>query len=202
MSIDFNHIDIVGDKVRLRPTRATDAKVAHRLVTDEAVLSNLAWDGPTNEEELRDTFRRWEEEMKKGESYNMAIEHSDQPGLIGCIDIRFPKHPRQADIGYWMGVPFWNKGYMTDAIRLACHLSFKHLNAVRAYATVFVGNIGSRQALEKNGFSLDGTMRCHVNKRGRWLDCWFFTLLRAEWEAKRERFYPRHEEVVVARNKG
>ena len=81
-----------------------------------------------------------------------------------------------------------------------CHLSFQHLDAVRAYATVFVGNIASRRALEKNGFSLDGTMRSHVYKRGRWLDAWFFTLLRAEWEADRVMFSPTHEEVVVARN--
>lgn len=201
MSVGFSHIDIVGDKVRLRPMRATDAREAYRLVTNEAVLSTLAWDGPTNEEELFNTYRQWEEEVKTGESYNLAIERADQPGLMGCIGIRFRRHPLQADIGYWLGVPFWNKGYMTEAVRLACHLSFEHLNAVRAYATVFVGNVGSRRALEKNGFSLDGTLRWQVYKRGGWVDGWFFTLLRPEWERNREKFCPRYEEVVVVREK-
>ena len=200
MPIGFSYIDIVGDKVRLRPTRATDAKVAYQLVNNEAVLSNLLWDGPANQEEVADTYRRWEHEVKAGESYNFAIECADQPGLIGCIGSRLITHPLQADIGYWLGAPYWNRGYMTDAIRLTCHLSFKYLDVVRVYATVFVGNEGSRCALEKNGFSLDGTLRWHVVKRGRWRDEWFLSLLRSEWEGDQARYRPRHEEVVVVRN--
>ena len=201
MSVGFSHIDIVGEKVRLRPIRAADARAAYRLVKNEAVLSTMAWDGPADEGELRDTYTRWDEEIKTGESCNLTIERADQPGLIGCIGIRFPRHPLQADIGYWLGEPFWNQGYMTEAIRLVCHFSFKYLNAARVYATVFVGNIGSRRTLEKNGFSLDGTLRCHVYRRGKWMDGWFFTLLRPEWERTREEFYPRCEEVVVARER-
>ena len=121
--------------------------------------------------------------------------------FMGCIGARLRLHPHQADIGYWLGVPYWNRGYMTEAIRLICHFCFKHLDAIRTYATVFVGNVGSRRALEKNGFSLDGTLRQHLSKRDEWLDAWFLTLLRSEWDNRREIFCPRYEEVVVARNK-
>ncbi len=201
MSIGFSHIDIVGEKIRLRPMRASDAEAAYKLVKNEAVLSTLAWDGPTNEAELRNTYRQWEEEVKTGEGCHMAIEQLEQPGAIGCIDIRFPGHPLRADIGYWLGEPFWNRGYMTDAIRLLCNFSFQYLDTVCIYAPVFAGNIGSRRALEKNGFSLDGTIKSYHCKHSEWKDAWYLTLLRTEWEEKRERFYPRHEEVVVARNK-
>ncbi|MBI2288666.1 MAG: GNAT family N-acetyltransferase [Chloroflexi bacterium] len=197
MSVGFSYVDIVGDKVHLRPTQATDASVAYRLVKNGAVVSNLAWDGPTSKEELLNTYRQWEEETKSGEKYHFAIEHSEQHGLIGCIDIRFPSHPLQADIGYWLGEPFWNRGYMTDAVRLVCHFSFKYLDTARVSATVFAGNIGSRRALEKNDFSLDGTLRCHVYKHGKWMDGWFFSLLRTEWEPNRGKFVPSHEVVVT-----
>jgi len=200
MPIGFSHIDIVGDKVRLRAMRAGDARIAYRLVANDAILSNLSWDGPANEEEVADTYRRWEDGLKIGEICGLAIEHADQPDLIGCITVRFPRHPQQANIGYWMSEPFWNKGYMTDAIRLACHLSFQHLDAVRVCATVFVGNIASRRALEKNGFSIDGTLRSHIFKRGEWRDAWFFTLLRSEWETNREIYQPRHEDVVLTKD--
>ena len=199
MPVGFEQINIVGDKVRLRPVRSGDARVAYSLLTNDAILSNLAWDGPASEKEVRETYQRWAEQLKTGDYYPFAIERADQSGLMGCIDIRFSRHPQQADIGYWLGEPFWGNGYMTEAVRLICHLSFQHLDAVRAYATVFVDNIASRRALEKNGFSLDGTMRSHVHKRGRWLDTWFFTLLRTEWEADRARFTPTHEEVVMVR---
>ena len=197
MSVGFSHIDIVGEKVRLRPVMATDAGAAYRLVKNEAVLSTMAWDGPADEGELRDTYTRWEEEMQTGESCNLTIERADQPGLIGCIGIRFPRHPLQVDIGYWLGEPFWNQGYMTEAVRLVCYFSFKYLDGVRVYATVFVGNIGSRRALEKNGFSLDGTLRSHVYKRGEWMDGWFFTLLRSEWEHNSKKISPSYEDVIA-----
>ncbi|MFC2011897.1 GNAT family N-acetyltransferase [Chloroflexota bacterium] len=197
MSVILKKIDIAGEKIRLRPIRAADAEAAYKLVKNEAVVSTLAWDGPSDKEELRDTYTGWEEEIRNGDSYNLVIEEVDQPGLIGCIDIRFPRHPLQADIGYWLGEPFWDKGYVTEAVGLACHLAFKYLGAARAYATVFVGNTGSRRALEKNGFSLDGTLRSHVYKRGEWKDGWFFTLLRDEWERNRGKFTPEYEDVVA-----
>ena len=55
-----------------------------------------------NEKEVFDTYGRWEEEIKTGQSCNLAIEQLDRPVLIGCITIRFPRHPQQADIGYWL----------------------------------------------------------------------------------------------------
>jgi len=197
----FEHIELVGDKVRLRPIRASDAVDAYRLLTDDAVLANLAWDGPASEAEIADTYARWETEFRAGEHCALAIELADKPGMVGCINARFPRHPRQADIGYWLGVPHWNQGCMTEAVRLVCYLSFKHLDAARAYATVFTRNMASRKVLEKNGFSVDGTLRHHVFKRGEFVDSWFLTLLRPEWETGWEWFSPRLENIVFARGK-
>jgi len=200
MSIGFERVELAGDSVRLRPTRPNDAADAYRLVSDEAVLKWLLWDGPNAEEELAETFHRWQEGLETGEGYHFAIERTDESGLIGCIGSRLTEHRLQADIGYWLGVPYWNRGYMTEAIRLICHFSFEYLGAVRVYAAAFVGNVGSRQALEKNGFSLDGTLRSHVLKRGEWRDEWFLSLLRSEWERDRTMFLPRYENIAVIRS--
>ena len=198
MSRGFAKIDIVGDRVRLRPVRAADAKAAYSFLTDEAILSWLLWDGPSDESEVFDTYSQWETELKAGKSFHLAMERPGHPGIIGCIGIRLPAHPQQADIGFWLGVPFWGKGYMSDAIRLACHFCFQYLNVVGVHAEVFTGNDRSRRALEKNGFSLDGTLRWHFLKRGQWRDTWFLSLLRSEWQPKRDWFRPRYEEVVPA----
>jgi RimJ/RimL family protein N-acetyltransferase len=199
MSIRFEHIELVGDKVRLRPIQESDAAEAYRLLTDDAVLANLAWDGPASEAEIAETYTRWQTEFRAGENCCLAIERADKPGMVGCINARFPRHPQQADIGYWLGTPYWNNGYMTEAVRLVCHLSFEYLDAVRAYATVFTRNIASRRVLEKNGFSIDGTLRSHVFKRGQFVDSWFMTLLLSEWEVEREKYLPRHEDVIAAK---
>ena len=198
MPVGFERIELLGDKVRLRPIREADATDAYRLVVDEAVLANLAWDGPASEAEIAETYRHLER-LRTGESYSLAIEEVTKSGLIGGISARPRLHPQQIDIGYWLGVPYWNQGYMTEAVRLVCHFSFVYLDAVRAYATVFTSNVASRKVLEKNGFSVDGTLRHHVFKRGEWYDEWFLSLLRFEWEVEKQRYTPRHEDVVVAK---
>ncbi len=198
MPIIFKKLDITGEKVHLRQIRANDAEKAYLFLKNDAVLSNLAWDGPASQQEVYTTYKQWEEEMKNGESYRLAIERVELSDIIGCIDIRFPKHPQQADIGYWLGESFWNKGNMTDAVRLACYLSFHYLDAVKTAAGVFVGNTGSKRALEKNGFSLDGTMRSQVYKRGEWRDVWLFSLLRSEWESRQNYYLPGHEDIIIA----
>jgi len=189
----FRKIDILGDKVRLREPREEDTPEYYRLVKNDAVLANIAWDGPENETEVRNSCLRFQREIRSGQSHHLIIESAGGPGVLGLIAVRFPRHPLQADIGYWLGEPFWNKGYMTEALRLMCWFAFKHLNSVRAYATVFVGNAGSRCVLENNGFTLDGTLRYHVYKRGNWLNTWFFTLLREEWQE----FTPRGTDIEV-----
>ena len=201
MPVGFEYVELVGHTVRLRPVREDDAVDAYHLVTDDVVLANLAWDGPADETEIAETYCRWEKELVSGENHCFAIERIGISSLVGCIDAWFPRHPRQADIGYWLGVPYWNNGYMTEAVRLICYLCFNYLDSARICATVFVGNTGSRRVLEKNGFSLDGTLRQHVFKRGQFLDSWFLTLLRPEWEKDKARYLPAHKNIILAGNK-
>ncbi len=201
MPAGFSHIELVGDKVRLRPIREGDATNAYRLFMDDRVLSRLVTEGLAFLEEQREVYRGMAERLRTGESYNLAIEEVAKPGLIGGIGARPRLHPQQIDIGYWLGVPYWNNGYMTEAVRLVCHFSFVYLDAARAYATAFTSNVASRKVLEKNGFSVDGTLRSHVFKRGEWRDQWFLSILRSEWEVKREWYRPHHEDIVLAEGK-
>lgn len=193
----FRRLNLLGDKVRLRVVEEEDVDSIYPLVTSQAVLATLAWDGPADKAELRRSYRRWNREARSGQSHYLSIEKADRPGAIGCIGLRYPHHPLQADLGYWLGEPYWNSGYTSEAVRLLCHLSFQYLNAERLHAIVFVGNSGSRRVLEKNGFSLDGRLRKHFLKGEKWLDGWFFSLLREEWQDNRERYLPGSEDVLV-----
>jgi RimJ/RimL family protein N-acetyltransferase len=148
----FTHFEISGNKIRLRPIRIEDAEIRYRLHQDKAVLTYLATRGYTNVAEVSGRLQEAVNEWQTGQSYMCAIERLNEPGFIGNISIRFRLHPQQADIGYWVGQEFWNKGYVTEAVRLACHVCFKHLKSNKVYATVFVGNDASRRVLEKNGF--------------------------------------------------
>jgi RimJ/RimL family protein N-acetyltransferase len=75
-----------------------------------------------------------------------------------------------AEIGYWIGEPYWGKGIAGRAVALITANGFGELNLVRIYAGVFDFNIASMKVLEKNGFQKEGIFRHAVIKNGRICD--------------------------------
>ena len=85
---------------------------------------------------------------------------------------------KSAEIGYWLSEPYWEKGVTTSAISKICKLAFETFDIVRIYATPFEHNIGSKRALEKNGFVLEGIMKNGAFKAGNLLNyCMYAKLL-------------------------
>ncbi|GHT38330.1 N-acetyltransferase [Bacteroidia bacterium] len=81
-----------------------------------------------------------------------------------------------AELGYWLGEPFWNKGIMTAAvIRLADYL-FEHTNIVRLFASVFDHNQASARVLEKAGFRFVGLHHKAAYKNNRFIDMRYYEL--------------------------
>ncbi|MEO8632351.1 MAG: GNAT family protein, partial [Chloroflexota bacterium] len=76
----------------------------------------------------------------------------------------------------------WGKGYATEAMRLRTRYAFRDLNLHKLMTEVFVGNVASRRALEKNGYRSIGTSRDHFFTLGRWQDIWLGEVLREDWE--------------------
>ena len=87
---------------------------------------------------------------------------------------------RSGELGYWLAEPFWGKGIMTRAVREICREAFKALSIVRIYAAPYAYNTGSRRVLEKAGFTLEGTLRQSVYKRGELFDSCIYSLLKEE----------------------
>src|SRR4029450_4894218 len=75
-------------------------------------------------------------------------------------------HRLPAEIGYWLGEPFWGRGIATQALRALTEWVFATTPLVRIYAHVFAWNPASARVLEKCGFTLDGRMRSSVIKDG------------------------------------
>lgn len=109
--------------MRLRPVRRDDAPAAFTLVSDDLVMRNLLWDGPSSVEDVAIAFEAMGLPGDGGgdAGYTFAIEAVTRTGIIGCIAALPRQHPRQFDIGYWLGVPHWGGGLMTDAVRLVTH---------------------------------------------------------------------------------
>ena len=56
------------------------------------------------------------------------------------------------ELGYWLGVPYWGRGYATEAVRALIDLAFRDPTVTRVIAETFPDLIPSIRVLEKNGF--------------------------------------------------
>ncbi len=105
-------------------------------------------------------------------------------GLMGVVGlICDPEHDR-AELGYWLGRPFWGKGATTAAVRLAVDYAFLELKVRRVYAYCFAGNIASRRVLEKNGLFYEGCLKQHTVRMGTVHDLLCFGLLKEDYLGK------------------
>ena len=85
-----------------------------------------------------------------------------------------------AELGYWLGEPFWGRGIMTEAVPAIVQLGFERLPLHRIEAYVYDNNPASARVLEKAGFTLEGRLRRSVVKDGCVLDSFLFAKLRED----------------------
>lgn len=95
-------------------------------------------------------------------------------GLFRGSDV----YVKSAELGYWLGRDFWGRGVMTRAVEEICAMGFARWDIVRIHADPYAANVGSRRVLEKAGFTLEGTLRQSVFKRGRLQDSCVYALPR------------------------
>lgn len=98
-------------------------------------------------------------------------------GGIG-IELGIDVFRRSAEIGYWLGEPYWGRGIATEALRAMTEYAFAHFDICRLEAGVFEWNPASARVLEKAGYTLEGRARRGVVKDGRTGDRLLYGLVR------------------------
>ncbi len=99
-----------------------------------------------------------------------AIEiNGEAAGSIG-LHPQTDVHLKNAELGYFLGEPYWGKGIMTKAIRQMVDYGFKTFEITRIFARPFGTNFGSQRVLEKAGFVLEGRFEKILFKNGEYLD--------------------------------
>lgn len=113
---------------------------------------------------------------------NLAIEASGEAaGGIG-FEPGTDVERYSAEIGYWLGEPFWGRGIVTEALSLVTDYAFAERNLLRLYALPFADNVASARVLEKAGYSLEGVLRQSGVKFGRPRDQLIYARINPHWQ--------------------
>lgn len=109
---------------------------------------------------------------------DFAIASSSE--VIGGIGLhrQGDVHRLSAEVGYWLGEPFWGRGIATAALRAFTDWVFATTALERCFAGVFEWNVASARVLEKAGYTLEGRLRRSVIKDGKIIDQLVYARLR------------------------
>ena len=92
------------------------------------------------------------------------------------------KEFNHAEIAYWIGKKYWNKGYCTEAAKALLNYAFNELNLNRIIANYISRNLSSGRVMEKLGMKKEGILRQHVIKWKKYEDLIAYGILKKEWE--------------------
>lgn len=168
----------------IREWRIEDKKHLAEMLNNKNILNNLR-DGLPYPYTVNDAEEYIESMLSadKTKTYAFAITVNDKMiGSIGafrCDNI----HSRTAEMGYYIGEPYWGNGHATVAVTQLCRYIFCHTDIIRIFAEPFAYNKASCRVLEKAGFELEGTLHSNAVKNGKVLDMKMYALIKGAGSA-------------------
>ena len=100
--------------------------------------------------------------------------------IIGTIGFNKFTRRQKANVGYELHPDFWNKGYLTEILKVVVEYGFKELDIDRIEAEVMQGNAASERVLAKAGFTREGVLRHWMYWDNKHYDMTMFSLLQSE----------------------
>ena len=139
----------------LRTPRFEDAKRVVALVNDRRIAENTARiPHPYTVDDAKEWISAAISQSATSYVITIAGEVIGACGLDGLGE--------GAEIGYWIGVPFWGSGYATEAARGLIDHAFGDLGYKVLTASARISNPASRRVLEKCGFQWTGVGLCRI----------------------------------------
>ncbi len=163
--------------IQLRSYTAQDADALTTLANNRNIWQNL-----------RDQFPHPYHRENAVQFIKMCLETEPQTvlgiayqgQLVGSIGLHLQNdvYRFSAELGYFIGEPYWNKSITTFAVQTMLQYGFEKLHLQRIFASVFEHNEGSKRVLLKNGFLLEGVKKKAIYKNNQFLDEFLYGIVR------------------------
>ncbi|WP_237394825.1 GNAT family N-acetyltransferase [Methylacidimicrobium sp. AP8] len=173
---------ILLDRILLRPLEEGDKESVRAFAGDPEIsrfTRSLTY--PEDPEKAA----AWVEEhiamTRSGRTVSAAILEKEPRRFAGAGILFLEPNHRRAEIGLWLGRPFWARGYGPEASRGLIDYAFAVLGLRKICAYCLASNLRSRRLIQKLGFRWEGTQRKQLLVRGVFEDLLLFGLLAEEW---------------------
>ena len=174
---------LTTERLRLRSFTLADAPSVQRLAGRREIAdTTLTIPHPYGDGVAEDWIEAQASGFEGGRLVTCAVTDAGSGQLVGAVGISMDAAHAVAELGYWIGVPFWGRGYATEAARALTGFGFEELQLNRVQARHLVRNPGSGRVMQKLGMRYEGTLRQALKKWGRFEDVAIYAVLAAEWE--------------------
>ncbi|HEX5789284.1 MAG TPA: GNAT family N-acetyltransferase [Woeseiaceae bacterium] len=166
----------------LRPFRAGDAAMVQELAGDRRVAemtSNVPH--PYEDGMAEHWIATLGAGYAEGAQATFAITRRDDDMLVGAVGLRIDRSSREAELGYWTGAPFWNRGYATEAAKALLGFGFRELALTAITAAHLARNPASGRVMQKAGMRREGTVRRSTRTAGEYEDLIAYRIRREDW---------------------
>ncbi|MDD7390339.1 MAG: GNAT family N-acetyltransferase [Lachnospiraceae bacterium] len=137
----------------LRPWRDEDAEELYRYAKDPQVGLPAGWPPHTSVENSLEIIRGV---LSEPETYAVVLKETGLPvgsaGIMRAGHGNVPMSDTEAEIGYWIGVPYWGQGLIPEAVEELLRRCFEEMNCTGVWCASFEGNTKSKRVQEKCGF--------------------------------------------------
>lgn len=176
---------LTTERLILRKLEPDDAPHIVRLAGDYEVSKmtlNIPHPYPAEiaPEFITNTHKNWENDI----TYTFGIVRKNDNVFMGVIGVHPEMRHLRAEVGYWIGVEFWGKGYMTEALKRVIQFGFEDLNLNRVGASHLISNPASGRVMEKAGMKHEGTFYKYSVRDGEPMDLHFRAILKDDYDAQ------------------
>lgn len=170
MNNDIYKITDPRPQVHLRKLTLSDALSVYEHVKDKAIVRyTLGIPHPYTLQDARQFINYSIQAYKKKSAYIFGIELKEKKGVIGIVSLsKIDRKNKNCELGYWLGKKYWNRGIMSNAVKMILEFAFKKLKMHRICAGSFASNSASLRVLEKNGFVREGILCEKFLRNNKW----------------------------------
>lgn len=170
------------DRLLLRPFTLADAPRVFELASvPNVAATSLNIPHPYPEPLAADWIAGQPAGAKTG-MHIFAITLKADALLLGGISLGITHRHHRAELGYWLGLPYWNQGYATEAVRRMIAWGFTEHKLNRIFAQHFACNPASGRVMQKAGMTFEGVLRDCIQKDGVYHDTPMYSILRVEFQ--------------------
>lgn len=174
-------------RLLLRRFQATDAKDVQKYAgAYEVAEMTLNIPHPYLDGMARAWMDSHQQDFELGRSVVFALVSRSSNQLVGTVGLILEKRFNRAELGYWIGKPFWGQGFATEASTAVLQYGFNELKLNRIFATHMTRNPASGRVLEKIGMTHEGTLRQHALKWDSYVDLAAYGILHEAWQELNE----------------